>query len=285
MSKSIVIKRLVAIAFGAALMGFGVNYFNIANNLAEGGVTGLAVLLKLAFDIDPGLSSLIINIPLFILGYWQLGKRAMIYTLYGTICLSVSLSVFGSFRLPLDDMMLASLYAGVSVGLGLGLIFRFGGTTGGSDIISRIISRRYGWSVGRTMFAADVVVICISLVYLPLPQAMYTLVAIFIGSRVLDLIQDAAYSAKALMVISETQNEIAQKIMNALGRGTTILNGQGGWTGQPREVLYIVCARSQVVRTKDMIREVDPYAFVTVTDVHEVIGEGFTYPHKQESED
>jgi uncharacterized membrane-anchored protein YitT (DUF2179 family) len=274
------IRSLVAIPIGAAIMGFGLNEFNIANNLAEGGLTGVSLLLKLALDIDPGLSVIVLNVPLFLLGWRMLGRFSLVWTVYGTGCLALALWAFGSFRLPLGDPLLASLYAGVCVGVGLGIVFRFGGTTGGVDIIARILNKHFGWSMGRIMFAADMLVIAGSLVYLTVPQVMYTLVAVFVGARVIDFVQEAAYAARAVLAVTERAPELARRVTEEMGRGATILTGRGGFTGKAREVLYIVVSRHEIMHLKRVIRAVDPFAFVSVTDVHEVLGEGFTYDDK-----
>ncbi len=272
-----ILKKMLAIAIGTAIMGFGINYFNIANNLAEGGVTGVSIILKLAFDINPGLSVMLLNIPLVLWGLWKLGGKQMLYTIFGTLCLAFFLGIFEGMQLKLDDMLLASLYAGISVGLGMGITFRYGGTTGGVDIIARIMSKHYGWSMGRMMFLADLLVLAVSLVYLDKQQFMYTLVAVFIGSRVIDIVQSGAYRAKALMVISDREAHISSAIMDKLKRGVTLLKARGGYTLKDKQIIYVVCSPRQVVHLKNLIHSVDPNAFITVSDVHEVIGEGFTH--------
>lgn len=275
------IKNVFMIIIGSAIMGFGINYFNIANNLAEGGVTGITILLKFIFDWDPGLVNLLINIPLLLVGWKVLGRIALIYTIIGTVSLSFFLSLFGQFRLPLEDSLLAALYAGVAAGIGLGIVFRYGGTTGGVDIIARLLHKYKGWSIGRTMFASDFIVIGISLIYLDLTGAMYTLVAVFIGARVIDFVQEGAYSAKAVTIISDHNEQIGKKIMTEMERGATLLNGKGGWTGMSRDVLYCVVSRNEMTRVKHLVHEIDPYAFVIVNDVHEVLGEGFTHDEQK----
>jgi len=269
-------KNLLGIVAGAAIMGLGINAFNLANNLAEGGVTGIAILLKLAFNWDPGITSLAINIPLFILGAKALGRSALFHTVFGTVAVSFFLWLFGSYRFAIDDSLLASLFAGVGVGAGLGIIFRFGGTTGGVDIIARIIQKRFGWTMGRTMFVADIAVLAVSLVHLSLQQVMYTAVAVFVGARIIDFVQDAAYAARAVLIVSERGTDIARDVLEQMDRGATILRGAGAYTGKEKPILYVVVARSEVMRLKALIFERDPSAFVTVTDAGEVMGEGFS---------
>lgn len=268
--------ELLAIAAGTAIMGFGINAFNIANNLAEGGVTGVAILLKLAMGWDPGLTSLLINLPLLVLGWRVLGVRSLLYTIWGTGCLSLFLWLGGRFRLPLDDLLLAALVAGVCVGVGLGIVFRFGGTTGGVDIVARILEKKLGFKIGRSMFFADVCVIGVSLVFLRPEQAMYTVVAVFVGTRIIDLVQDAAYSARTILVVSERADEVARRIMEDLGRGVTRLQGRGAYTGTERTVLYAVVGRPELGRAKRLVLAADPAAFISVGVATEVLGEGFT---------
>ncbi|WP_077618579.1 YitT family protein [Bacillus sinesaloumensis] len=274
------IKSIFFILLGSAIFSFGIVHFNMQNNLAEGGFTGITLLLYFLFEFDPSYSNLILNIPLFILGWKLLGRTAFYYTLIGTISVSVFLWIFQryQFAIPLDgDLMLAALFAGVFIGVGLGIIFRYGGTTGGVDIIARLVRKYVGWSMGKTMFLFDAVVITVSLIfYLSHREAMYTLLAVFIGARVIDFMQEGAYAARGAMIISEQNDKIAEKILHEMERGVTILKGMGSYTKQEKHILYCVVGRSEVGRLKQVIISVDPHAFVSVSDVHDVLGEGFT---------
>lgn len=278
------LKSILAIIIGTAIMGFGINAFNIPNNLAEGGITGISIIIKLLIpSVNQGVVYFLLNIPLFFLGWKVLGRTGFIYTIVGTVSLSIFLSLFeGTLHPnPMSDRLLSSLYAGVTVGAGLGIIFRYGGTTGGVDIIARLLQKYFGISIGRTLFFGDILVIGASLVYLSLESAMYTLVAVFIAARVIDFFQDGAYAGKALTIISDHATEIAQKILS-LGRGVTILAGRGAFSGADKEVVYVVVSRNEVVRFKTIVQEVDPHAFVIVNDVHEVLGEGFTFDENKQ---
>nr|WP_304218961.1 YitT family protein [Fredinandcohnia onubensis] len=273
-------KSIFFILLGSAIFSFGIVHFNMQNNLAEGGFTGITLLLYFLFEFDPSYTNLILNIPLFILGWKLLGRVAFYYTMIGTISVSIFLWLFQRYQLdiPLDgDLMLAALFAGVFIGVGLGIIFRYGGTTGGVDIIARLVRKYVGWPMGRTMFLFDAVVITISLIfYLSPREAMYTLLAVFIGARVIDFMQEGAYAARGAMIISEQNDKIAEKILNEMERGVTILKGMGSYTKQEKHILYCVVGRSEVGRLKQVIISVDPHAFVSVSDVHDVLGEGFT---------
>ncbi|WP_281176628.1 YitT family protein [Shouchella shacheensis] len=272
-------KNVLFILLGTAMMSFGLVYFNMAHNLADGGVTGITLLLFFLFSINPAISNLVINIPLFFIGWKMLGRTTFIYTLIGTLSLSVFLDLFQ--RIPsvfelYGDLMLAALFAGAIVGAGLGLVFRFGGTTGGADIIAKLCLRYFGWSIGRTFFVFDSCVIIVSLLYLELHEAMYTLVYVFIAAKVIDFIQQGAYSAKAAFVISERMPEISDAILREMGRGATTLQGKGTFTGADKEILYCVVARNEIIRFRNTVHKIDPSAFLTINDVQDVHGEGFT---------
>jgi uncharacterized membrane-anchored protein YitT (DUF2179 family) len=273
-------KNIIFILLGSAIFSFGIVHFNMQNNLSEGGFTGITLLLFFLFNWDPSYINLILNIPLFFIGWKLLGRKVFLYTILGTVSVSIFLWIFQRYQInmPLEsDMTLAALFAGTSIGVGLGIIFRYGGTTGGVDIIARLVNKYFGWSMGRTMFLFDACVILLSLVfYLTYKEAMYTLVAVFLASRVIDFMQEGAYSARGAMVISEKSGQIADKVLEDMDRGVTVLRGYGSYTKQEREVLYCVVAKNEIMRLKDVITSVDPHAFVSVSIVHDVIGEGFT---------
>jgi uncharacterized membrane-anchored protein YitT (DUF2179 family) len=274
------LKNILLILFGAAIMSFGLVNFNMQNKLAEGGFTVITLLFYFLFKWDPSYTNLLLNIPLFFIGWKLLGRNAFLYTIVGTVGVSIFLWIFQRYTvdMPLkNDLTLAALFAGVFTGIGLGIIFRSGGTTGGVDIIARLVHKYYGWGMGKTMFLFDACVISISLVtYLNYKQAMYTLVAVFVGARVIDFMQEGAYSARGAMIISEKNEQIAKKIMEEMDRGVTVLRGYGSYTKNDREVLYCVVAKNELIRLKNLITAVDPHAFISITVVHDVHGEGFT---------
>lgn len=261
-------------------MSFGLVNFNMQNKLAEGGFTGITLLFYFLLKWDPSYTNLFLNIPLFIIGWKLLGRNAFLYTIIGTVGVSVFLWIFQRFTIDMplqSDLTLAALFAGVFTGIGLGIIFRYGGTTGGVDIIARLVQKYVGWAMGKTMFMFDACVIALSLItYLNYKQAMYTLVAVFIGAKVIDFILEGAYSARGAMIISEKNEEIAEKIMKEMERGVTALKGYGSYTKAEKEVLYCVVAKNELVRLKTLVTSVDPHAFVSITIVHDVHGEGFT---------
>ncbi|MDR9853847.1 YitT family protein [Paenibacillus sp. VCA1] len=277
------LKTVLPIILGAAVYAFGLLYFIIPNQLMEGGVTGVTVLLNYAFAIPPALSTLILNIPLFLLGLKILGGRQMIYTGVGIGALTFFLWLFEKgisrgwitpFKTE-HDYILASLYAGVTLGAGLGIVFRFGGTTGGSDIVARICNRKFGWSMGQIILGIDIVIIGASLFFIPREKILYTLVAVFISSKVIDFIQEGAYAAKAFTIISDHAPAIADKITAEMDRGVTLIPAIGAYSKQAKHMAYCVVARHEIRRLNGIVKSIDPRAFVIINDVHDVLGEGF----------
>lgn len=272
-------KNIFFIILGAAIYSFGIVHFNMQNNLGEGGFTGITLLLYFLWDFNPAVTNILLNIPIFFIGWKLLGRNTFIYTIIGTSAVSVFLAVFQKYEWVIhleNDMTLVALFAGVFIGLGLGIIFRYGGTTGGVDIIARLANKYLGWSMGNTMFLFDFIVISSSvLLILDLVQGMYTLVAVYVGARVLDVIQEGAYLAKGATIISERSKAIAEAIIS-MDRGVTILKGRGSYSGEDKDVLYCVVARNEIVKLKNIIQKIDPHAFISISTVQDVQGEGFT---------
>jgi uncharacterized membrane-anchored protein YitT (DUF2179 family) len=276
-------KTVFFIVLGAAIYAFGLHYFVISNQLMEGGVTGIALLLYYAGGLPPSVTTLALNIPLFIVGWSILGKQPMRLTILGTVAVSLFLALMERwihagwikpFEKP-DDLLLVALYAGITLGTGLGLVFRFGGTTGGGDIIARLGNKYRGWSMGQVILGFDAVVIGAALFYLPQERVLYTLVSVFIATRMIDFITEGAYAAKEFTVITDKGEELAAAITKELDRGVTLLPAVGAYSQAAKSMVYCIVGRAEVRRLKTLVRSVDPQAFIVINDVHDVLGEGF----------
>ncbi|PIC78422.1 hypothetical protein CSV74_02540 [Sporosarcina sp. P19] len=274
------VRNILLIMFGAALFSFGLVNFTIQHELAEGGFTGITLILLFAFNWDPALLNLLLNIPMFLIGWKMLGRRSFIYTVIGTVAVSIFIKLFMKYQANIHmegDLFLVALFAGVFIGVGLGIIFRSGGTTGGSDIIARLVHKKYGVTMGKTMFVFDAAIILLSwAVYLDYRSMMYTLVALFVGARVIDFVQEGAYSARGAFIVTRSPDEIASKIADSMERGVTVFKGYGHFSKENREILYCVVGKNEMIRLKNLITSVDPEAFVSMMEVHDVMGEGFT---------
>ncbi|WP_435368000.1 YitT family protein [Paenibacillus pasadenensis] len=287
MSISYIYKTLIPVMLGTAIYAFGLQYFLLPNQLMEGGLTGIAVLLNYALGWKLSITTLVLNIPLFIIGLRILGKVPMVMTIVGTVSLSLFLAVFEKaithgWIVPFyaeQDFILAALYAGVTLGSGLGIVFRFGGTTGGVDIAARIINRARGWSMGQIILGFDVIIIGISLMYIPKEKVLYTLVTVFIAAKLIDFIQEGAYAAKAFTIISEKADEIADRITVELERGVTLIPAVGAYSKSERKMVYCVISRSEIRQLKLIVKSIDTRAFIIINDVHDVLGEGFKEEH------
>lgn len=274
------VKEVVMIMVGTSIYAFGLVYLNIANHLAEGGVSGITLILRALFGIDPAYSTLLVNIPLILIGGKILGKRSLAYTVLGTVSLSAFLWIWQRVPLQINlqhDLLIVSLLAGLIAGTGSGLVYRMGGTTGGSDIIARILEKNYGISMGRSLLVLDVIVLLASLTYIDLKRMMYTLIVSYVFSRVIDSILDGGYSAKGILVVSNKNEEIAPLLMTGLERGVTFLSGEGGFSGHSKKIIYMVVSSSELNEVKRIVHEIDEKAFLSIINVHEVEGEGFTY--------
>ncbi|MFL2029332.1 YitT family protein [Loigolactobacillus zhaoyuanensis] len=279
-------RDLFLIALGCALYALGLVSININNNLAEGGITGVTLILRFWFHLDPAYSSLLLNIPLIIVGYKFLDRNALILTVYGTVMLSLFLWLWQRLPVQLNlhhDLFIAGVMAGLCGGFGSGLIYRAGGTTGGSDVVARVIERQRGISMGRSLLFFDIIVLILSLSYLDIRHMMYTLLASFIFSQVVDFTQEGAYAARGILIISDDYQVIADDIMAQLNRGTSFLQAEGGYQHAEKKVIYCVVAPNEIALIKRIIAQHDPQAFISIINVHEVLGEGFTYERKRRS--
>ncbi|WP_240511809.1 YitT family protein [Paludifilum halophilum] len=271
-------KNILVIIFGSFIFALGVNYFAIPNELSEGGFTGITLILFYLFGFSPGWVNLILNLPLFFVGYKVFGTRTLVYTIIGITFISIFLGITETWGEPIPgDPLLAALYTGVLVGVGLGMIFRVGGTSGGSAIIARLGNKYLEWSIGRAMLLFDLLVVGGSAFIIGRENAMYTLVSIFIGARVIDFVIEGLDARKAVTIISGSAVSLSDQITNDMHRGVTLLKGRGGYTGTDKEVIYIIINRQELPRMKQLVNEIDPYAFVVVHDVRDVLGEGFTF--------
>lgn len=277
--------NLFFIFLGTAIYAFGLHYFFISNELMEGGLTGIALLLKYVYNIPPSVTTLVINIPLFFAGLKIFGRESMYYTMFGVLSLSFFLWIMEWFirkewLIPFQtqDYFLVTLYAGVTVGAGLGLVFRYGGTTGGSDIVARIGHKLKGWSVGQVILYMDVVIISVSLFYIPKEKVLYSLVTVYIATRMINYMTEGAYAAKAFTIITDHANVLAQTITKELDRGVTLFPAKGAFSGKDKEVVYCVIYRHETRRLRALIKSIDPSAFIIIAEVHDVLGEGFKTP-------
>jgi len=272
---------VLTILLGAAIYAFGLTYFVVPHHLFEGGATGITLITFYLFKIPVSLMNLLINIPLFILAWKIFGAKSLYSSLLGTLALSAWLAFFERIPLHIDlqgDLLITALIAGILLGIGLGIIFNAGGTTGGTDIVARILNKYTNISVGKLLFALDfLILMLILIIFQDLRLVTYTLLFDFIVSRVIDLIGEGGYAGKGFMIITQKPMEVADKINEELSRGVTFISGQGYYSQKDLKIIYCIVGRNEIVKMKDVIHQVDPQAFITITEAHEILGEGFTF--------
>lgn len=274
------VKRFV-LGYGGVLVGViiaaaGVSYFLIPAKIAAGGVSGLATVIYYLMRLPVGVTMLLLNIPLFLLSWKIIGPVFGAKTLFGTLAMSVFVDLFNQIAVPMtEDLLLAAIYGGVLSGIGLGIAFRAGGWTGGTDMAAQLVARFFPTSVGQALLIVDGMVIVLAGIAFGLELAMYALIAVFITTKTVDVVQEGPNYAKACLIISDHPEPIGESIMQRLERGVTMLDGRGMYTKYDKEVLLVIVSRMEIAAVKSIVAEVDRKAFVIIYDVHEVLGEGF----------
>ena len=270
----------ILLVIGCLISAAGLNLFLVQHHLLSGGVGGLALIAYYLFSLPVGMLILVLNLPLLYLAYRFLGKRYLVASIFGTVLYSVLVDAtqFLSGYTVVDDTMLAAIYGGVICGIGFGIVFRAGFNTGGFDIISAIVKQYYGINMGTFNFMVNSIIVLLSAVLFGIKPAMFTLISMFITAQLTNRVVTGFNHKKTIMIVSESAREIADEIIEELGRGVTFLHGEGAFTGQPRRVIFVVVNLTQIARIKMLTAKIDPYAFMIVQDASEVMGRGFTLP-------
>lgn len=269
--------EILGVSVGIVLTALGLDMFLIPNKIAAGGVSGIATILHYLVGVPVGAAMLALNVPLFLMAIYRLGLKFGFRSLYGTLAVSLTIDALAPFvPVPTGDLLLACLFGGVLVGLGLGIVFRYRGTTGGTDLAAAVLRSYTGANVGQLLFLVDAtIVLAAGFAFNSAELAMYALITIFVTSWLVDLVQEGFSYAKAFIIITDQADQIAPVILKGLDRGATAWKARGMFSGGERQVLLSVVQRSEVSRLKELIYSIDPGAFVILADVHEVLGEGF----------
>lgn len=270
---------LVLTTLGSALFALGFALFLIPNDINTGGISGLAMILRelLGFG-SVGSLTLIINIPLFLIGGLKIGKRFFAGSLVGMIVSSVLMDVFTMISFQTPDPLLGGLYGGVLCGTGLGLVFMAGASTGGSDIVVRLVKKKYrNLPIGRISMMFDTVVVLLTgVVFRDVSKALYSGVVVFVCGQVIDAVVYRFDYSRVALIISKEHEAIAQAIGEKLDRGATYLHGAGSYSGQNMEIVLTVVRKGQLAELKELVMDIDRSAFVIVQEAHQVLGDGFS---------
>ncbi|MPM71441.1 hypothetical protein SDC9_118406 [bioreactor metagenome] len=269
------IKKYIMLLIGSIVAAVGLEIFLVPNNIIDGGIVGISIMASHLTGISLSTFLVLLNIPFLYLGYKQIGKTFAISTLFSIISLSYWVDFFHPIAELTNDLFLAAIFGGIIVGIGVGLIIRYGGSLDGTEIVAIILDKRTGFSVGEIIMFFNLFILSSAGLVFSWDKAMYSLVAYFIAYKVIDITIEGLDESKAVMIVSDYPDEIADALMARLGRGVTILHGEGGYTKDRKNVLYSVITRLELAKLKAIVDEKDENAFITVNDVHEVMGGRF----------
>ena len=263
---------------GSAIFAAGFAFFLQPNDMSPGGISGLAlILVELLGFGSVGMLSIFMNLPLFILGGLKIGKRFFVGSLIGMTLSSVLIDAFAAVGLAAPEPILAIVYGGVLCGVGIGIVFVSGTSTGGSDILVRLLKLRYrNVPIGQISLAFDIVVVALTgLVFRDMNKALYTGITVFLCGKMVDAVVYRFDYSKVAMIVSREYDSIAREIGNKLDRGATFLHGEGSYTGEQTKVVLVAIRKQQLAELKELVMELDPGAFVIVQEAHQVLGDGF----------
>lgn len=272
------IRRIIEYVYlllGSMVIALSFNLFLNPNRIASGGVTGISTIVQHLWGTTPAYVQWALNIPLWLIGLVLLGGRFGVKTAVGSFVLPLFVLLTAGLSPLTDQILLASVYGGMGIGVGLGLVFRGRGSTGGMDVVAQIVHHYSGISLGTAIALLDGVIIVSAGFVFSAENALYALIGLFITSKTIDLIQVGLNTSKVAFIISNASEQIAHAVLYELDRGFTRLQGLGGYTNDERLVMMVVIGQREVTRLKQVIRDADPYAFVIISGTSEVFGEGF----------
>jgi uncharacterized membrane-anchored protein YitT (DUF2179 family) len=270
-----IILEYVYILIGSAIIALSFNFFLLPNNIASGGVSGISTILKSTLGWKPAFVQWAFNIPLFIAGVILLGRQFGIKTLVGTAFLPFVVFLSENTEPWTNDPLLGALFGGIGVGLGLGIVFRGNASTGGTDLAAQIIHKYTGLTLGTCVAIIDGLIVLTAAVVFDIERGLYALIALYVTTKTIDLVQIGLGRSKMTMIISNRQAEIQEAILNKIDRGVTKLSAYGGYTDHERPVVMCVVDQTEFTKLKQLVKTIDPTAFIIVMDASEVLGEGF----------
>jgi uncharacterized membrane-anchored protein YitT (DUF2179 family) len=275
LSKRKLLQRILLISLGAGLMGTGLEIFLVPNNVIDGGITGISIILSYITGWKLGFFIFLLNIPFFFLGYKQIGKTFALSTLYGILILSLTTSLLHSVPAFTNDILLASVFGGIILGIGVGIVIRYGGSLDGTEILAILFNNKLPFSVGEIIMFFNLFILGSAGFVFSWDRAMYSLIAYFVAFKTIDITITGLDESKSVWIISESANDIGDAIMDRLGRGVTYINGEGAYSGDIKKVIFCVINRLEEAKLKEIVTDFDDHAFLAVADIAEVRGGRF----------
>ncbi|WP_322906315.1 YitT family protein [Paenibacillus campi] len=275
MSLSQLLAKFVFITTGAVLMAVALEIFLIPNSVIDGGITGISIILSQLSSVQLGIFIFVINVPFLIIGYKQIGKTFAVSTLYGITVMSAMTAYLHHVPALTDDKMLASMFGGVILGFGIGLVIRFGGSLDGTEIVAILLAKKFHMPVGQIVMIINVFIFTAAGFVFGWDSAMFSIFTYYIAAKVMDIVVEGLEESKSVTIISQEYDEISQAIMDRLGRSTTFMYAKGGYSGEDTQMIYCVVSRLELAKLRTIVNDIDPSAFLAVEHVSEVIGGNF----------
>lgn len=264
--------KYILLFVGSGIAAVGLDIFLIPNNIIDGGIVGISIIASFLTPIPLGVFTALLNLPFLVIGYKQIGKTFVISSLFSILVFSAFVTILHSAPCLTNDILLATIFGGTTLGVGVGLILRQGGSLDGTEIIAIIFNKRTMLSVGQIVMIFNVIIFSCAALILGWDRALYSMIAYFIAHKAIDIVMQGFDEAKAVMIISDNAEEIAEAITARLGRGVTFIEGMGGFSKDKKTILYSVVTRLELSKLRSIIQDKDENAFVTINDVSDVMG-------------
>ncbi len=267
-----VLSKFSLLLIGSLIAAVGLEIFLVPNNIIDGGIVGISIIASYLTPVPLGVFTLVLNIPFLLIGYKQIGKSFMISSLFSIVCFSTFISLIHPVLGITSDVLLATVFGGIILGAGVGLILRQGGSLDGTEIIAIIVNKYTVFSVGQIVMIMNIFIYSCAALILGWDRALYSMLAYFVAHKAIDIVIEGFDEAKAVFIVSDCANEIADAITARLGRGVTFLEGRGGFSKNQKTVIYSVVTRLEISKLRSIIHDKDENAFVTINDVSDVMG-------------
>ncbi|MBS5801402.1 MAG: YitT family protein [Brachyspira sp.] len=266
-----IIKKGFFLTLGAFTAGFAIDTFLAPNNIIDGGIVGVSMILSYLLKYNLGILLIILNIPFICLAFTKMGKNFVIQTFYAILMFAIATNIFHSITIT-NDLLLATVFGGIILGTGVGIVLKNEGSLDGTEIMSLVISKKFGLSVGEIIMGINIFIYAASGLVFGWEKAMYSILTYFLASRVIDVVLEGVSNSKSVRIISDKWEEIGNVLIKDLEIGVTYLHGTGGYSGDAKTIIYCVVSRIEMSKMKEAIKAIDPRAFISVVDVHEAYG-------------
>ena len=267
-----ILKKIFFLTIGPLIAAYALECFLVPNNIIDGGIIGVSIILAHITKYNLGLLIFILNMPFILLAFNKIGKKFVLQTFYAIGILSLGTNFFHQIENVTNDLLLATVFGGIILGLGVGIVLKNEGSMDGTEIMSLVLSKKFGFSIGEIIMGFNVIIYAAAGFVFGAEKAMYAIITYFIASKIIDAVLEGLNNSKSVRIISDSAYEIGQALLERLDVGVTYLDGEGGFSRKGKKLIYCVVARLEMSKLKEIVKEIDPSAFVAVVDVHETFG-------------